>query len=111
MNFVKIYKNIISWWDKTERIKSIYVILDKINISESQKNVYKHAITLLDDSWLISLEKKLLNTLEELEKKIIKKENNKKQKIKKRNLKWIRRKELLEKEREELELWILTSNL
>lgn len=111
MNFVKIYKNIISWWDKIERIKSIYVILDKLNISESQKNVYKHAITLLDNNWLISLENKLLVTLEQLEETLNQKKLIKTKKNKKRNLQWIRRKEFIEKEKEELELWILTSNL
>lgn len=111
MNFVKIYKNIISWWNREERIKTIYVILDKLNISESQKNVYKHAITLLDNVWLVSLESKLLIILEQLEISLEQESLIKSEKIKKRNLQWIRRKEFLEKEREELELWILTSNL
>lgn len=114
MEFVKIFKNIVKTWDRNKIIKSIYILLDKLDISEEQKDVYKNAIEILDDTKLKSLENKLIITLEQVQEKILdyrsSKDKLKFQKISK-NLNWIRRKEIIEKEKDELTLWLLTSNL
>ena len=114
MEFVKIFKNIVKTWDRNKIIKSIYILLDKLDISEEQKDVYKNAIEILDDTKLIKLRDNLINNLDNIEYRRNKlKTKNLENSIsnKDQSLNWIRRKEILEKEKEELELWLLTSNL
>ena len=85
----------------------IITIIEKLNINETQKQLYLDSVDFLDDIWL----EKMYNVLQEY---VVSIENKEYENISKQNFSnvaWLRKKEALEKQKEINSFWFLLNNI
>lgn len=93
--------------EKNKRKKIIITIINNLNINEKQKNLYLDSLDFLDEIWLDKLYKSLVSFILDVEKKQI-------EDISKDNfikIAWMRKKEVIEKQKEINSFWFLLNNL
>lgn len=101
---LKIFKK---YSDIKKRKKIIITIINSLKINEKQKNLYLDSLNFLDEQWLNNLYKLLEQFMWEIEKKQI--EDIKKESFTK--IAWMRKKEVLEKQRDLNTFSFLINNL
>ena len=92
---------------KSKRKKIITTIIQNLDINEKQKNLYLDSLEFLDDIWFDKLYKSLEIFMWEIEKKEL-------EDIKEQNffsIAWMRKKEVLEKQKEINSFGFLLNNL
>ena len=102
-----ILKILNKYNDKIKRKKIIITIINNLNITDNQKNLYLDSLDFLDDFWLEKLYNSLKTFISDLEQEKLEKittENFSK-------IAWIRKKEAIEKEKELNSFWFLLNNL
>ena len=93
--------------EKSKRKRIIITIIENLNISEKQKNLYLDSLDFLDDIWLEKLYKSLEAFMWEVEKQQL-------EDISQNNftkIAWMRKKEAQEKQKEINSFWFLLNNL
>lgn len=93
--------------EKSSKKKIIITIIEKLNINETQKQLYLDSVDFLDDIWL----EKMYNVLQEY---VVSIENKEYENISKQNFSnvaWLRKKEALEKQKEINSFWFLLNNI
>jgi len=101
---LKIFKK---YSEINKKKKIITTIIQNINISEKQKNLYLESINFLDEISLDKLYKSLEMFMVEIENKQLEditRENF-------TNIAWMRKKEVVEKQKEINSFWFLLNNL
>ena len=100
-NFLKRYA------ETNKKRKIVKSIIENLNISEKQKELYLSSLDVIDENWLEKLYQNLMIFVENLEVREI-------EDIKKENfssIAWMRKKEVLEKQKEINSFWFLLNNL
>lgn len=100
--------NIFRKYSENSKMKRIIkTIIENLNISEKQKNLYLDSLDFLDELWLEKLYKSLESFMWEIEKQQISditRDNFTK-------IAWMRKKEAQEKQKEINSFWFLLNNL
>ncbi len=93
--------------EKNKKKKIIITIIENLNINEKQKNLYLDSLDFLDEIGLDKLYKSLEIFMWEIEKKQI--DDISQESFTK--IAWMRKKEVLEKQKEINSFWFLINNL
>lgn len=100
--------NIFRKYSETNKKKKIIItIIQNLNINEKQKNLYLDSMNFLDEIWLDKLYKSLEVFMWEIEKKQI--DDITRESFTK--IAWMRKKEVLEKQKDINSFWFLLNNL
>jgi len=93
--------------EKSKKKKIVKTIIENLNINDKQKSLYLDALENIDEIWLeklyISLQEFIWN-IEQKEIEDIRKNNFTK-------IEWLRKKEVLEKQKDINSFWFLLNNL
>lgn len=101
LNIFKKYSEI------TKKKKIIFTIIQNLNINEKQKNLYLDSLDFLDEVWLDKLYKSLESFILEIEKKQINDIHTESF----TKIAGMRKKEVVEKQREINSFWFLLNNI
>lgn len=101
LNIFKKYR------EKSKQKKIIITIIENLNIKSNQKKLYLDSIDFLNEDWLNKLYNSLQSYMWNIELKNI--DDIKKQSF--TTIAWMRKKEVLEKQKEINNFWFLLNNL